>query len=639
MHHELMAAAIYRMHLPVALRMAGLWLIFVVWCQVAGWGLSLIAALNPIGYLAASPVLFASCFAFWRSTLPTRAKSVSFTKWRHRFRKSPAFAAWCAVALLILIGALINPPSNYDGLTYRLPKLLYWLQENRWHWIDGIDFRLNITGAGIEWMTVPLLLFTKTDRWLFLLNFVPFLLLPGLFFVAARGLGIPARARRWWMWVWPMAYGIATQAGSIGNDMLGAALGLTSIAFAAEALRARPILCLALSALAAAAMTAIKATTLPLGLPIAIYWCWVGLKVLGPRRLLALGGLVTPLALCVSFLPLAFLCWKSTGRWNGNPNDQYGFEPENPVAAVLGNSFDFTVSLFTPPLAPGSGGINTRFEQWLSGQSLHAWIKANYACFNPSLLQDMPTEEGAGIGLGVTLAALVWLGTRANRRPSLTRSAGSLALPFFLATLVAVLAFMAKSGIGGTPRLMVPFIPFLLMACIAWKSRNTAPSRSHHGFISVIPALFLIPTLFLNPNRPLLPTSWLIHLPGVPASVRTRMTEVYQTYSKRGELLAPFRDRIPAEERVGFAGGGDTSAYALFKPFGTRHVTNLSPRTVDSVQWVVATREGLERRLGTTMEQWESASGFHNVYQETIVSRVSTGPEEWLLYQKSPPDR
>ena len=36
------------------------------------------------------------------------------------------------------------------------------------------------------------------------------------------------------------------------------------------------------------------------------------------------------------------------------------------------------------------------------------------------------------------------------------------------------------------------------------------------------------------------------------------------------------------------------------------------------------------------LEQWEPTSDFTKVYKETIVSRVSTGPEDWLLYQKTP---
>ena len=622
--------------LPQVLRFAGLGLIYVAWCQASGWLLSAIGSLNTTGYLAASPVLLGLALWFWTATRPAAAKRLSFPKWLRRIKTSPSLAAWCVVTLLILLGAVINPPSNYDGLTYRLPKLLYWLQENRWHWIDALDFRLNITGAGFEWMSAPFILFTRSDRGLFLLNFLPFLLLPGLFFVAAGGLGIRLRTARWWMWVWPMAYGIAMQAGSIGNDMVGAALALASLAFAAQALRGSPYLCLFLSALAAAAMTGIKATTLPLGLPLGIYWLWIACKTLGWRRTTALGAALLPLAILLSFLPVAVACSFHTGRWNGNPGDRYGFEPKNPIAALAGNSMDFSFSLFAPPLAPGSGGINNRFDQYVSGQRWNTWIKANYGCFNPSLLQDMPTEEGAGIGLGITLAALLLAAKRPKRRSLRQPSGTAIGLAFPLATLLAMLAFMAKSGVGGTPRLMVPFIPLLLLAVICWRYRKTQPVHACHSLLSVIPAVFLLPALFLNPNRPLLPTSFLTQLPGLPESVRTRMTQVYQTYSIRGELLAPFRDKIPTGELVGFAGGGDNSAYSLFKPFGTRHVTNLSPRTLDSVQWILATREGFERRLGMPLEQWEPASGFTKTYQETIVSRVSTGPEDWLLYQKTP---
>ena len=622
--------------LPQVLRFAGLGLIYVSSCQVIGWVLSWLGSLNTTGYLATAPIALGLALWFWSATRPADAKRLSFSKWLHRIKVSPSLAAWCVVTLLILVGALINPPSNYDGLTYRLPKLLYWLQENRWHWIDGLDFRLNITGAGFEWLSAPFILFTHSDRGLFLLNFLPFLLLPGLFFVAARGLGIRLRAARWWMWVWPMAYGIGMQAGSIGNDMVAAALALASLAFAAQALRGHACLCLFLSALAAAAMTGIKATTLPLGLPLGGYWLWVAWKTLKWPKTLALGIAVSPLALLVSFLPIAVACSIHTGRWNGNPGDRYGFEPKNPIAAVAGNSLDFSLSLLSLPLAPGSGSINNRFDQYISGQRWYTWIKANYGCFNPSLLQDMPTEEGSGIGLGITLTALVWAAKRPKRRGLRPPSDTAIGLVFPLATLLAMLAFMAKSGVGGTPRLMVPFIPLLLLTVVCWRSRKTLPAHARHSLLSVIPAVFLIPALFLNPNRPLLPTSLLIDLPGLPESVRSRMTQVYQTYSIRGEFLAPFREKIPAGELVGFAGGGDNSAYSLFKPFGTRHITNLSPRTVDSVQWILATRDGFERRLGMTLEQWEPASGFTKQYQETIVSRVATGPEDWLLYRKNP---
>lgn len=621
--------------IPLLLKLAGLWLIYVVWCQLAGWGLSLIGSLNLQGYLAASPLAIGTAFWFWRATGSNGARPTSYKAVR-RMKKLPSFAAWCGVAALILVGAVINPPSNYDGLTYRLPKILYWLQEGHWHWIDGIDYRLNITGSGFEWMSAPIILLTRGDRGLFLLNFIPFLLLPGLFFIAARGLGIRPRAARWWMWVWPMAYGIAVQAGSIGNDMVGGALAVTSLAFAAHARKGHPLICLGFSAVAAGCMTGIKVSMLPLGLPLASYWLWVAWKVLGPRRTVILGSLVAPLVAVCSFIPIGYLCWKNSGSWNGNPNNRYGLELHNPIAGIIGNGLELTLGALYPPVYPATSAAAKNPLGALENHSWFRWTVKNCPNISIKFSNELPSEEGAGIGLGVSLLALIWgfAGTRRNTTPHKKRN--WIGIGFVLGTLIAILAFLARQGIGATPRLTVPYVPFLILSFLVIVTRGQKRRPQPSVYWAVIPALFLLPSLLLNPNRPLLPSSLILNLPGLPTSMKTRMCDVYSTYSKRGELFAPFRGRIPATGRVGFAGGPDHSSVSLFRPFGTRQVVNLSPRTQNSVTWVLATRDGLERRLGVTMNEWEQSSGFRKVEEREITSKVQTGVERWSLYQRIP---
>ena len=72
---------------------------------------------------------------------------------------------------------------------------------------------MNDRACGIEWLTAPLLLFTRCDRALFLLNFIPFLLLPGLVFSVFRRLGVRARVAWHWMWLLPTGYIFLLQAG------------------------------------------------------------------------------------------------------------------------------------------------------------------------------------------------------------------------------------------------------------------------------------------------------------------------------------------------------------------------------------------------------------------------------------------
>ena len=64
-----------------------------------------------------------------------------------------------------------------------------------------------------------LLLFTRSDRGIFLLNFVPFLLLPGLLFSFWTRLGVRGRIGWHWMWLLPTGYSFLLQAGSAGSDI------------------------------------------------------------------------------------------------------------------------------------------------------------------------------------------------------------------------------------------------------------------------------------------------------------------------------------------------------------------------------------------------------------------------------------
>ena len=71
-------------------------------------------------------------------------------------------------------------------------------------------------------MAASLIALARTDRFLFLLNFASFCLLPGLLFSTLRRLGVAASTTWAWRWMLPTGYGFLLQAGSIGNDLVGA---------------------------------------------------------------------------------------------------------------------------------------------------------------------------------------------------------------------------------------------------------------------------------------------------------------------------------------------------------------------------------------------------------------------------------
>src|SRR5262249_7605160 len=136
--------------------------------------------------------------------------------WR-RFRR-PLPLAFAFLSFLVLLGGLIYAPANHTSLTYRIPRVLQWLAQEKWFWIHTSNYRMNDRACGIEWLSAPILLFTKSDRSLFLLNFIPFLLLPGLIFSLFVRLGVWPRVAWQWMWLLPTGYTFLLQAGSTAND-------------------------------------------------------------------------------------------------------------------------------------------------------------------------------------------------------------------------------------------------------------------------------------------------------------------------------------------------------------------------------------------------------------------------------------
>src|SRR5579859_650280 len=178
-----------------------LWIWISAFATLAGWTLSSFGQLNRAGYLIAF-VAF-SIFVFLRRKnlgFNGKRRFSSSRKFFRRFRRPLPFC-FLLLAVLIFVSGAIYPPDNYTGLTYRAGRVLQWLSHGHWFWIHTTDFRMNDRACGVEWLTAPILLFTDSTRALFLLNFVPFLLMPGLIFSIFTRLGINGRVARQWMWL------------------------------------------------------------------------------------------------------------------------------------------------------------------------------------------------------------------------------------------------------------------------------------------------------------------------------------------------------------------------------------------------------------------------------------------------------
>jgi hypothetical protein len=197
------------------LRAVKFWILLSTLATVAGWTLSALGMLNKTGYAMFATVVAVLIFIFRKSPLFASLPSVhDLKKLPRRFRRFLP-GAFAILAALIFLSGLLYAPTDHTGLSYRVPRVLHWLQHGGWFWIHTPNYRMNDRACGIEWLSAPLLLFLKSDRALFLLNFIPFILMPGQIFSVWTRLGVRPRVAWNWMWLFPTGYCFLLQAGGI----------------------------------------------------------------------------------------------------------------------------------------------------------------------------------------------------------------------------------------------------------------------------------------------------------------------------------------------------------------------------------------------------------------------------------------
>lgn len=220
-------------------RVVEIWLLYSATCSASGWVLSWLQALNPYSYLLIHGVFFAAVFWLYSGKLISLGRLTQKLRKRSfppRLAHEPWFSlrrflpfCFLTLASLSLVAGLLYAPNNYDALTYRIPRVMHWLQHEGWHWIHTDNARMNTRATGFEWLMAPQLSVLKTDRLIFLINWFSFLLLPGLLFSFLRALGSTVRSAWLWMWVFPLGLGYVLQASGIANDAFAAPYALAAI--------------------------------------------------------------------------------------------------------------------------------------------------------------------------------------------------------------------------------------------------------------------------------------------------------------------------------------------------------------------------------------------------------------------------
>jgi hypothetical protein len=505
---------------------------------------------------------------------------------------------------------------------------------------------MNDRACGIEWLTAPLLLFTKSDRALFLLNFIPFLLLPGLVFSVFQRLGVRARVAWHWMWLLPTGYNFLLQAGGIANDTFPAVYVLAALDFGCRAWVYRRPADLWHSLLAAALLTGAKASNLPLLLPWAIL-IFALLPIL--RRKPAMTALVIFLAAVVSFLPTAILNVHYLGDWSGLSIEHTGMNMKNPGVGVWGNALLLLLNNFVPPLFPLAGWWN----QHALSVPPHFLVAPMMANFEQGfqMLPELPTEDWAGIGFGLSLLLLVSVpasflivrSTKRNSEPSPLIPA-KLCRWVLIAPWFALLAYGMKSGMVTPQRLIAPYYPLLLPLLLTGAGQSQIIRRGWWRVMVGGVLLLALVVLILSPDRPLWPAKTILSeaLARHPDQrLIARALKVYTVYSERSDPLAGVRALLPPDIKVvGFIGTEDDCDISLWRPFGERRVehfflTDPPEQIRQHVQYVVLGGFNLKGH-DRTLDAWLQSSGTELVATTNATLKVAEGLQSWYIVRFKP---
>ena len=346
-----------------------LWVWFCAYLNCAGWALSAIHELNARGYAVVLLIWFVALCAWRKRTSAQFLPHVHWQKFRRRFRR-PFPLAFLILAALAFLGGVLYPPTNYDALAYRTPRVLHWLAAGQWHWIHTIFDRLNDRSCGIEWVSAPFIALLKTDRLLFLINVISFLLLPGLLFSVFTRLGVQRGVSR------GIGCGLCQPAIVLCYRRAASAMIclahrslLAAVDFALRAKNSRLPRDIFASILAAAMMTSAKTSNLPLLLP----WAMAILPSLGLmfRRPLKTAA-ICALAVFASALPTMILNAKFSGDWSGPAwaTDRCG---KCAVLQVGANTVLIPIENFVPPVFPLAGKWNREVKGLLPPAWEHAW--------------------------------------------------------------------------------------------------------------------------------------------------------------------------------------------------------------------------------------------------------------------------
>jgi hypothetical protein len=618
---------------PAAQRLLAHWIVFAVSCNVAGWVLSALHLLNAPGFLIAIPAIH-----FGTAKLCGLASPLGWKPHPRRWRKLLP-AGFLLIAILALLGGLLYPPNNMDALHSRMPRVAHWLMAEQWEWFPANNNSQNTRSSGFEWMTAPLISLSGTDRYIFFVNFITFLFLPGACFAVFRGMGVGRRVSWAWMWLVPFGYCFALQAGSVGNDLTPAVFAVAAFAFGFRWKKDGGFTSFAIALAAAGTMTAFKPSTLPLLLPFSVmfFGMW-RVALANPVRSAAL-AIVLALG---SFLPTAAINIHKCGDWTGLQAENPDFAKVEPLVGITGNIINTSLQNLAPPVFPMAGSWNAFFIGLFPEGFKAAMIRSFEPTGAEFILPDIQGEEWAGMGAGLTylliVTAVITLFRKRQRSQPITKGLWLYTGLFG----IALLAYFSRTGLFTVARHIAPYYPFMIaLVLLAVRPENTIRTKLWK-WAAAAAMLSTIAMMIITPSRPLWPAQWFFARFGEKpdSEIIRRASLGYAIYANRADALGELKRLLPTDaDHIGFMSFAAGSEMPFWKPYGKKTVHHVRPGDSleelrkSGVRHIVVNTNNFEFIMGTTPEEWANAQGTDIVARIPFQITVQAPPSDWLIVE------
>jgi hypothetical protein len=352
--------------------------------------------------------------------------------------------------------------------------------------------------------------------------------------------------------------------------------------------------------------------------------------------------LILFIAAGVSFLPQAALNQLHTGIWTGDPLDAERVKVDNPVWGLVGNGIVFLTGNLTPPVAPFAGRWNQASVHWMS-LPFFTELAKHYRRFTNMGIGELPNEEGAGLGFGISILFAVVCFQCAVHRKSGAQCVDWLRSQGVWVGAAAIFGFLylcAKLGAPCTARYAAVYYPLMILPFLFCQANRSLVRTQFWKALAVLCAASGLLVVVLTPSRPLWPWKTITrHLlersPG--NQLVQRAAKVYSVYSQRSDNLAALRKFIPDNTRlIGFMASKDDTEMSLWRPFGSRTVEGItSPEQIQaspgSSMIAIASTTGLNEVFGKPLDEILPQYHAQILGSEKIIAKISAGEEDWYV--------